>query len=87
MFTDIHHTVFDGLSDSIFLSDVLAAYDDKVLEPEKLTAFDFALYEKEVAASEIFNKAEAYFEKITGDSNTAIYPDGKKADGIKISKA
>ena len=44
LFMDIHHTVFDGLSDGVLLSDVRAALKGVTLPEKTVTAYDYALY-------------------------------------------
>lgn len=83
MFMDVHHIIFDGLSESIFMSDVLKAYEGELLTPEKVTAYDFALYEKELQEEGAYDEAGKYFKELLSDSNVMSYPNSAVPDGTK----
>ena len=85
-FWDIHHIVFDGISIAVFMNDVMKAYRGEKPESEKLTAFDFALYEKELAGSGAFAKAEERYDVLLSEANALIYPDSSKSDGTGASR-
>ena len=84
LFTDFYHIIFDGLSYANFIRDVLAAYDKKEIVPEKLSAYDFALYEADISEKEAFNQARDYFDSLMADANTVRYPESLKTDGISL---
>ncbi len=83
LFLDIHHLVFDGLSTGLFLHEVMEAYNGSEIQPETVTAFDFALYERELLQSDAFTKAEARFDKLVGDATALSYPVSAEPDGDK----
>ena len=81
LFCDVHHIVYDGVSVGVFMRDVQRALDGEKLEPEKLDAYDLAVYEEGLADTEKYQKAEAFYtEKLSG-SNALIYPDSTEPDG------
>ena len=52
LFLDIHHTVFDGFSVGILLTELMNALDGKDPAGESYTAFDAALDERDYLESE-----------------------------------
>ena len=82
LFMDRHHTVFDGLSTGVFIRDMLKAYDGATLEPETISAFDFALYERELTDSEEYARAEEYFDDIMAEATAVVYRTSEKPDGV-----
>ena len=82
MFMDVHHIIFDGLSESIFMEDVLSAYEGRPVIPEKITAYDFALFEKE-RRDEAYEEAKGYFEDLLADSHVMSYPNSAVPDDTK----
>jgi amino acid adenylation domain-containing protein/non-ribosomal peptide synthase protein (TIGR01720 family) len=85
LFMDIHHIVFDGLSLKLFMADVLKAYNGEKLVPEKITAYDFAIYENEISNSELFIEAEKHFDNLLAGTNPAVYMESTVPDGIKAA--
>ncbi|MBR3292432.1 MAG: amino acid adenylation domain-containing protein [Bacteroidales bacterium] len=81
LFIDIHHIIFDGLSASIFMGDMLRAYQGGQLLPESYELYDFALYEQEMAGGEVMEEAEAYFDGIMSAATTLRFPDSARPDG------
>ncbi|MBQ7477842.1 MAG: non-ribosomal peptide synthetase, partial [Selenomonadaceae bacterium] len=81
LFSDIHHTVYDGLSGNVFLEEVRRALAGEKLRGERLTAYDFALYEQELCGSETYAEAKAYFDKLAEGAVPAVLPDSTKPDG------
>ena len=57
LFADIHHIIYDGLSSDVFLQSVMDAYEGKPLQPEKVTAYDFALYEQAMKQTPVYEQA------------------------------
>jgi amino acid adenylation domain-containing protein len=82
---DVHHIVFDGLSTSVFMRDVMTAYEGGEVSKEMVTAFDFALYEQERVTSDEFKEAEQYFDALVGDASALNYPDSAVPSGSKTS--
>jgi len=64
LFTDFHHIVSDGVSQTIILSDISKAYDGQPVSVEKYTGFEVALDEKELRKSDSFKKAREYYDSI-----------------------
>ena len=83
MFMDVHHIIFDGLSSGIFMSDVLKSYEGQPVEREKITAYDFALYEKEQQEAGAYEEAGAYFNELLSDHHVMSYPNSAIPDGTE----
>ena len=83
LFMDVHHILFDGLSESVFMRDVLDAYQGQPVLPEEVTAYDFALFEKEQQQSGAYEEAKAYFDGLLSDSHVMSYPNSAVPDGTK----
>ena len=81
LFADIHHIIYDGLSSDVFLQSVLTAYDGKPLQPETVTAYDFALYEQAMKQTPVYERAQQYFETLTASANVLSMPDSDLPDG------
>ncbi|MBR1856785.1 MAG: amino acid adenylation domain-containing protein, partial [Oribacterium sp.] len=81
LFMDVHHIIFDGLSETIFMEDVLKAYEGQVPEAEEVSAYDFSLFEKELQSSSSFEASKAYFNELLSDFNVMSYPDSETPDG------
>lgn len=87
LFADIHHTIFDGGSRYVFLTELEKALAGESLEKEKYTAWDRALDEQEMMHSRKYEEAKAYFNQILGEAEVAIYPYSpeSKPDGNKLA--
>jgi amino acid adenylation domain-containing protein len=83
LFMDIHHTVIDGMSAAVLMTDILAAYNGESVEAEKITAYDVALYEQELLLADDFIKTEEYFNTLAAGAEVVSYPASLKADGVK----
>ncbi|MBR0284632.1 MAG: hypothetical protein IJQ78_05415, partial [Selenomonadaceae bacterium] len=81
LFTDIHHTVYDGLSGNVFLGEIRRALRGESLKGETLTAYDFALYEKELQGSATYAEAKTYFDGLMEGAAPATLPDSRRPDG------
>ena len=81
LFMDIHHILFDGLSATVFLSDVLKAYRGEILMPERYDACDYALHERMLLNSDEMREAEGYFESLVSEAETLRWPDSVHPDG------
>ena len=82
LFLDIHHVVYDGLSSAVFLQDMMRAYNGEKLEPEHLTACDYAIYEQELSDGESMKKAEGFFDTVVDGANVLSYPKSLTPDGV-----
>ena len=74
LFKDFHHIVSDGLSDAIFFRDLLAALQGQHPQKETVTAFDYALYEQQLAMTDRYAEARDYFDALLSGVETASYP-------------
>ena len=61
---DIHHIIIDGTSLSVFTSDIAAAYDGTVPEPESYTAGEYAADEALRAGGDKYKRDEAFFASV-----------------------
>ncbi|MBR4898272.1 MAG: amino acid adenylation domain-containing protein [Prevotella sp.] len=88
LFMDVHHTIFDGGSLLVFLSDLQKQLTpgSAPLIPETYTAWDRALDEKEMQASGKATEAQSYFNQVLGDAEIASYPRSGKGSGNKAAK-
>ena len=82
LFMDVHHIVYDGMSLSVIKEDIKRAYNGQSLEEEKLTAYDLAVYEKELLASEIVADVEKRYDVLFSEANALIYSDSKNPDNV-----
>ena len=87
LFMDIHHIIYDGLSSAIFMGDVQRAYFGQEIEPETVTAFDFALHEQALVGGAAYREAEAYFADLLSGANALSIPDSEAPDGHVNGKA
>lgn len=85
LFIDIHHIVYDGLSEGVFLGDIFKAYQGKMPEVERTSAFDYALYEDELLNGESYKKAEGFFDNLVGGLNISTYPNSSSPDNVSSS--
>ena len=87
VFMDIHHIVYDGLSSAVLMGDIQKAYFGETIEPESVSAFDFALYEKELEGGEAYREAEHYFADLVEGANALSIPDSEEPDGSVYGKS
>lgn len=86
LFIDIHHIIFDGLSASIFMGDMLKACQGEQLLPESHQFYDFALYEQEMAGGEAMEEAEKYFDGMVSEATALSFPESSTPDGQAYAK-
>lgn len=61
LFLDVHHTLFDGTSSKVFLSDILSFYFDQPLEPDY---YYYNIRKREKATwSDFYLECKDYFDK------------------------
>lgn len=82
LFADVHHTIFDGGSQFIFMSELEKVLSGETLEKETYTAWDRALDEQEMMRSGKFEDARNYFDRTLGEAEIASYP---HSSGVKES--
>ena len=56
LFSDFHHIITDGVSQSIFFKDLTKAYDDEDIESEKIDGYAYSLIEEKTAVNEVSKK-------------------------------
>lgn len=74
LFKDFHHIICDGLSVSIFFQDLMSVYNGGAVEKERVTAFDFALYEQSQRSADRFQEAADYFASLLEGAEAASFP-------------
>ena len=80
LFTDFHHTVLDGTSLQIFLSDVARSYNGESLGDEPFTAFDHAVEEGDLTSEDKLAAEDAYFDKLFSGKDVTVYPYSELSD-------
>ena len=85
LYIDAHHCVFDGVSSGILLRDIERSYAGQAPEAEQFTGWEAALIEEKQRASDVYEKAKAYYtERFEGmDEDWLPVPDNtdKSAGG------
>ncbi len=84
---DIHHIIFDGTSQKVFLEGIADEYSRKECAGEEMTAFDFAYFDANAKDEEALASAREYFRKTFDgvDCDTRPVPDmmtDEKPDGV-----
>lgn len=72
LFTDFHHTIFDGYSRRLLLEEIDKAYSGTELAQEKLTIFDVARTEDEGRKSSEYADAHGKYAAMLDGSDTAF---------------
>lgn len=80
LFSDFHHSIFDGISYSIFYRDIDKLLKGESIHKEKFTAFDQALVENDWIHSQDYTKAKKYFEDYTYGAEIATIKHSSKPD-------
>ena len=80
LFLDIHHLICDGLSSAVLFDDLINVLKGGKPSEEKVTAYDYAVYEKEFLSDSASGLAEQYFEDLISKSQSVAYPDSEKPD-------
>lgn len=83
LFMDVHHLICDGLSFSIIFNDLTAVMKGAAPSAEPVTAYDYAIYEKEYLSDNNAGLAEEYFENLILEAQPVVYPDSEKPDNKK----
>lgn len=60
---DVHHLIFDGASFDIVLKQIIQRIENKDIEKENYTYFDFVLDQQRNASSQEFSEAKTYFDQ------------------------
>lgn len=74
LFSDIHHTIFDGFSLVEFRRELAQALKGEPVEKEQRIVFDHALDEQKMMQSPAFGEAEKYFGTLLGGIEPTRYP-------------
>ena len=82
LFMDMHHIVYDGSSEDVFINDINAAYDGKVLSKETYTAFEVALDEEKARQSSTLEDSKKYFADLLSDCDVEVLPKVDFADHV-----
>lgn len=72
LFTDFHHTIFDGHSHKLLLKAVDAAYKGEPLLPESLTIYDVAREEAELRRTDLLSAAHERYSDILAGAETSF---------------
>ena len=94
LFMDMHHIICDGLSTAIIFDDLIKVMKKEEPSREEITAYDYAVYERDYFESSNNSLDEAFFENMISESQVVVYPDSevpdKKKNGYveyKVNKA
>lgn len=74
LFQDFHHSIFDGVSDMVFMNDLQAALQGADIESETHSYFEHAIEEKNMMQGEAFAEAEKYFDTLLANTESTVYP-------------
>lgn len=74
LFQDFHHSIFDGVSDMVFMQDLKTALQGLDIEQEQHTYFEHAVEEEKMMHDEAFTKAESYFDNLLSSAESTVYP-------------
>ena len=85
LFMDVHHIIFDGLSTEVVMKEIFAVLGGETPAPEKVSAYDYALYEQEYLASPACREANAYFDDLLAGSEAAVLRHSKEPDGRSLA--
>lgn len=80
LFMDVHHTIFDGGSEYIFIQQLIEAYEGNAIEKENYTAFERALDEQALVQTQEYAEAKQYFDNLLEDIETTTYPHSTQPD-------
>jgi len=83
LLSDVHHTIFDGGSESIFISDLLLFLNGGRIEPESFSAYDYSLHYSEWKNSDAFERAGEYFTDLLDKKLSVLIPSsGAEGEGV-----
>ena len=86
LFFDVHHIIFDGLSNKVFMNDLKRAYEGETLKKESYQAFDYALYEQtELRNTEKIKEAESWYDELMAGANAIVLPSYLTPDGVDFA--
>ena len=87
VFFDVHHIIFDGLSEKVFMNDLKRAYEGDTLEKETFQAYDYALYEQEELRNiEKLHEAESWYDELLAGANAISLPSYSAPDGVDYAQ-
>jgi len=73
LMVDMHHIITDGISQNIFIDDLIKYYADKELPPLKLQYKDFACWQKRAEQRKAVKKQEEYWLKEFSDELPVLH--------------
>ena len=74
LFSDIHHILFDGHSEEVFLSELTRAYHGLSPERETLSAADFAIQEQKLRGTDELAAAKKWYSDLLDGEETVSEP-------------
>lgn len=80
MFFNIHHSIFDGESESVLFADIERAYDNQDIEKEKDSYMNIALEENAMLGTDYYASAREGFRSMFKDSPRTLYVEGAGSD-------
>jgi amino acid adenylation domain-containing protein/non-ribosomal peptide synthase protein (TIGR01720 family) len=83
LFLDFHHIVFDGISATVLMADIRKAYNGEQLTVETYTAFDYALDEADLLASDRYKEAQEYYDRLLAGADATVYPHSQEGNADK----
>jgi len=75
LFTDFHHIIFDGTSNTVLLEDIERAYEGLSVEPETYTGFDLACDEQALRESPFFEECRRWNLDTFSQADRTSLPD------------
>ena len=81
LFTDFHHTIFDGLSSAVFMSDLQKAYRGEQLQTETYSSYEHSLDEQQLMQGKTYEEAESYFDQLLDGVESLSYPQSQDVEG------
>ena len=86
LFSDFHHIITDGESQSLLFEDIGKIYEDKEIEQEIVDGYTFSLIENDLQDSERYESAKKFFDdKLSQEiDSTVLTPDlnGNPEEGL-----
>ncbi len=85
LFTDVHHSIFDGTSLLLFMEDISRAYAGEILEAEVYSGYEAALHEQYIRETDALDKAKNYYSELFTDFDGTSLPLGDYPDKSEYS--
>ena len=78
LFMDIHHIIFDGISQNIFLQELEELYNGKELGKAPRSFLEYTRIASRITGEEKYHESKKYFKKLTGSKRAFHLSTGKK---------